>query len=221
MSERLRPGIVVGLSAEARVAERLGFPVQVGGGTPQGAAEAARRLVRQGVNGLVSFGFAGGLDPALRPGEVVIPAWVLADGTLYTVEPALAERFGGLTGHRLVAGDQVAADVSAKRRLHAATQAHAIDLESGSVARVASDHGLPFAVVRAISDPADRSLPPAALLALDPAGGINIIGVLSSVLRQPAQLPALLGLAADAARARRALVRLTRSAAFAEGYQPA
>jgi adenosylhomocysteine nucleosidase len=215
------PGIVVGLNAEARVAERLGFPVQTGGGTPKGAADAAMRLIKQGVTGLVSFGFAGGLDPALRPGAVVIPAWVLADGTVYTVEPSLADRFGGLTGHRLVAGTEVATNVTAKRRLHAATRAHAIDLESGSVARVASEHGLPFAVVRAISDPADRSLPPAALLALDPAGGINITGVLASLLRQPAQLPALLGLAADTARARRSLVRLTRSALSAEGYQPA
>jgi adenosylhomocysteine nucleosidase len=218
---RPRPGIVVGLSAEARVAERFGYPVLAGGGTPEGAADAALRLIAQGVNSLVSFGFAGGLDPALRPGEVVIPASVLFDGRDYATEPRLANLFGGMTGHRLVAGLAVAIDSSSKRQLHVTTQAHAIDLESGSVARVAEDHGLPFAVVRAISDTADSDLPPAALLALDRLGSIDLMQVLASLLRQPAQLPALLRLASDAARARRALVRLSERHLSGEQYQPA
>jgi len=218
---RPRPGIVVGLTAEARVAERFGYPVETGGGTPEGAADAANRLVRMGVNALVSFGFAGGLDPSLRPGAVVIPAEVLSEGRWYAAEPLLANLFGGLTGHRLVAGTQVAAHSTTKRRLHATTQAHAIDLESGGVARVALDHGLPFAVVRAISDPADRDLPPAALLALDRRGRIDPLEVLVSLLRQPAQLPALLHLTSDAARARRALLMLTRRGLGANQYQPA
>ncbi|MDR3530287.1 MAG: hypothetical protein P4L90_07030, partial [Rhodopila sp.] len=87
-------------------------------------------------------------------------------------------------------------------------QAHAIDLESGAMARVAEAHGLPFIVVRAICDPAERDLPPAALVALDPEGGIGLIPVLRSVLKQPNQLPGLLALARDAGRARRALIGL-------------
>ena len=218
---RPRPGIVVGLTAEARVAERFGYPVAAGGGTPDGAADAAHRLVGQGVNALVSFGFAGGLDPSLRPGAVVIPASILSEGRVYDAEPVLAALFGGLTGHRLVAGTVVAAHAAAKRQLHASTKAHAIDLESGSVARVAEDHGLPFAAVRAISDSADRDLPPAALVALDRRGSIDLLRVLASLLRQPAQLPALLSLASDAVRARRALVKLTRYGSAANRYQPA
>jgi adenosylhomocysteine nucleosidase len=195
--------------------------VMVGGGTPEGAADAAYQLVEQGVNALVSFGFAGGLDPALRPGSLIIPTSILSDGYLYAAEPALAERFGGLTGHRLVAGTLAATDVTAKRELHASTRAHAIDLESGSVARVALAHSLPFVVVRAISDAADRDLPPAALLAVDQWGRIDLVRVLGSLLRQPKQLPALMGLARDADRARRALVGLTGRRLSGQQYQPA
>lgn len=209
------------MTAEARVAERFGYPVMVGGGTPEGAADAAFQLVEQGANALVSFGFAGGLDPALRPGALVIPTAILSEGQLYAAEPALAERFGGLTGHRLVAGTLAATDATTKRQLHAETRAHAIDLESGSVARVALAHNLPFVVVRAISDAADRDLPPAALLALDRTGRIDLFRVLMSLLRQPRQLPAVLSLASDAARARRALVSLTARQLSGPQYQPA
>ncbi len=189
-----RPGFVVGLTAEARIAERFGYPVVAGGGTSEGAADAAMQLVGQGVNALVSFGFAGGLDPSLRPGSVVIPVSVLSDGREYAVASDLADRFGGLTGHRLVAGTSVAADALTKRQLHGMTRAHAI------------------------SDSAERDLPPAALIALDRRGGIDMVRVLASLLRQPSQFPALLGLAADAARAHRALLRLTRHAAACGPY---
>jgi adenosylhomocysteine nucleosidase len=128
----------------------------------------------------------------------------------YDADPALANRFGGLTPHCLLAGMAVAANATTKRQLHAATGAHAIDLESGSVARVAQANGLPFVAVRAISDPAERGLPPAALVALDRQGGVDLVRVLGSLLRQPSQLPALLRLAADAARARRALIALAQ-----------
>jgi adenosylhomocysteine nucleosidase len=193
----------------------------VGGGTPEGAADAAFQLVEQGANALVSFGFAGGLDPALRPGSLIIPSSILSEGHLYAAESTLADRFGGLTGHRLVAGTLAATDATAKRQLHAETRAHAIDLESGSVARVALAHGLPFVVVRAISDAADRDLPPAALLAIDRWGRIDLTRVLGSLLRQPKQLPALLRLASDAARARRVLVGLTGRRLSGQQYQPA
>jgi adenosylhomocysteine nucleosidase len=204
-------GFVVGLAAEARIAARFGgYAVRIGGGTPEGATEAANQLVEQGATALVSFGFAGGLDPALRAGTIVVPAFVLSEGASYAADPALAARFGGLTGHHLMAGTGVAADAVTKLGLYATTQAHAIDLESGSVARVAQVHGLPFVAVRAISDPADRDLPPAALLALDRQGGVDLVRVLGCLVRQPGQLRGLLRLAWDAARARRALVRLTR-----------
>jgi adenosylhomocysteine nucleosidase len=66
---------------------------------------------------------------------------------------------------------------------------------------------LPFAVLRAVCDPAQRGLPPAALATLDAGGGIRFARVLGSVAARPWQIPALLRLALDAALARRALMR--------------
>jgi len=139
---------------------------------------------------------------------IIIPGHVRADGETLPADPILAQRFGGLTGHTLLAGLDIAADAASKRRLFAATGAQAIDLESGAVARIATAYRLPFIVVRAICDPAERDLPPAALVALDQRGGIGLFSVLSSVARAPNQIPGLLALARDAAQARRALLRL-------------
>jgi adenosylhomocysteine nucleosidase len=201
-------GFVVGLAAEARIAARFGALVQAGGGTPVGAGAAANRLIGQGATALVSFGLAGGLDPALRPGTIVIPSRVLSEGETLYADSVLADRFGGRSGHTLLAGAAIAVDATAKRRLHEATGAHAIDLESGAVARIAGAHGLPFVVIRAICDPAERDLPPAALIALSSAGKVKLKAVMRSVLTQPLQLRGLLRLARDAASGRRALLGL-------------
>jgi adenosylhomocysteine nucleosidase len=139
---------------------------------------------------------------------VIVPSTVLSDGVASHADASLAERFGGLTAHTILGGSTIAADAAAKRRLYAATQAHAIDLESGAVAAIAGARGLPFIVIRAICDPAERDLPPAALTALDPDGAIGLWGVLRSLLGNPRQIPGLLALAHDAKLARRALLGL-------------
>jgi hopanoid-associated phosphorylase len=196
-------GIVTGLATEAGLARRLGRAL-AGGGTPAGAETAARQLALQGVAGLISFGFAGGLDPALRAGDLVIPATVRSNGRDYPTTPT---RWGAPHG-TLLAGEDPAATIAEKRRLFATTGAIAIDLESGAVARVATEYGLPFAVLRAISDPATCPIPPAALTALNPDGTIALLAVLASLARHPGQLPALLTLARHTAAARHTLARL-------------
>jgi adenosylhomocysteine nucleosidase len=197
--------IVVGLAAEARIAQRLGLPVDIGGGTASGAQAAARRLVASGATGLISFGLAGGLDPALRAGVLLVPTAVWIDDRSVPTDPLLSQRLGGCSAGLLLGAGDVVATASAKAALFAATGAVAVDLESGAVARVAAEHHLPFAVLRAICDPAERDLPPAALIALDRRGAIGLMRVLGSLLAHPAQIPALLTLAADAVAARRAL----------------
>ena len=113
---------------------------------------------------------------------------------------------GGANADRLLAGDSIIATAADKRAAFARTGAAAVDLESGAVAVVAEQAGLPFAVLRAVCDPAGRNLPLAALVALDAAGRIRIGAVLRAVLARPWQIPALIGLAGDSAGARRALL---------------
>ena len=199
-------GIVVGLAAEARIARRLGWRVSIGGGTASGAESAAMRLMGEGCDALVSFGLAGGLDPALRPGDVLVPSTVIIDGVHHATDPALSCLVGGATGHAIAASDAVLTSAQQKRSLHQRTSAVAVDLESGAVAHVATTRGLPFAVLRAICDPAERSLPLAAVVALDGGGAINVRRLIAAIFARPGQLPSLFTLASDAAAARRALM---------------
>lgn len=202
-----RIGVVVGLAAEARIARQLGLAVMIGGGTPAGAHAAARRLIDAGATGLISFGLAGGLDPTLRPGDIVVPTAVITIGGCFATDPALSRELGGMTRHTVMGGAAIVADADSKRRLRQDSGAAAVDLESGAVAAIATAQGLPFGVLRAICDPAERTLPAAALVALNQHGAIGVLRVLASVAANPRQLGTLLKLAGDAAKAKRALQR--------------
>jgi adenosylhomocysteine nucleosidase len=199
--------IITGLTAEARIAEKLGVPVIVGGGTPCGAELAAEKLVAEGATALLSFGLAGGLDPHFRPGDIMVPIAVVEAGRIRPTDAALSDRLGGWFGGMLYAGSEIAVTAEEKAGLAQATLCGAIDLESGAVARVAERHGIPFAVLRAICDPAERDLPPAALAALNGEGAIAASRVALSIILNPLQIPGLIALGRDAGRARRALVR--------------
>lgn len=199
------PAFVVGFAAEARVARLSGWQVGIGGGTTAGAAHVARRLIDAGATGIVSFGLAGGLDPALPAGALIVADAVVADGRVWPTDPRLNARLGGTTGHLSLGLDRVVVSADEKHRLNRETGASLVDMESGAVAAVAAEAGVPFAVLRAICDRADRTLPPAALVALDTAGRLVAARLAMSILARPGQLVALFGLARDAAAARRAL----------------
>ncbi len=192
-------GVVCGMRAEARIARRFWSRVAIGG-------EAAGALLDGGATALLSFGLAGGLDPALRAGDVVVPAAVISRGVRYATGDVIARAAVGL----LVGADAPVATVEEKRRLWRETGAAAVDLESGAVARIATERGVPFAVLRVVCDPAERALPAAALAALDARGAIGLGRVLAAVAGDPRQLVALLRLAGDAAVARRALRHCAR-----------
>ena len=202
----MRLGIVVGLAAEARLASGLSSFVEAGGGAASGAEAAAARLVERGVDALLSFGLAGGLDPGLTAGAAVIVTTVIdGNGTAWATDPGLASRLGTPSGS-LLAAEDVLGTVTSKCRAWMATGAVAADLESGAVARVAARRGLPFAVLRAVCDPAQRNLPPAALTALDANGHISIAALARSLVRRPGQIPDLIALGREAAQARRTLL---------------
>ena len=200
------PSFITGLAAEARLLRPLALPVFIGGGTAEGAARCAERAIAAGATALISFGLAGGLDPSLQAGTLICPRQVFWHGMILKADPALLASLGGATCESLLADEEISATIAQKHALWTGTHAAAIDMESGAVGACAVQEGIPFAVLRAICDTATRSLPPAALAALDNAGRIGFLAVAASVLRHPGQIPALLALASDAARARKTLI---------------
>jgi hopanoid-associated phosphorylase len=197
--------VAVGLASEARLLPP-GARAVVSGGDP--ARLAARLAALGAVRAVLSFGIAGGLAEALRPGDLLV-AEALRDGEeLFLPDPAWAARLQAATGARLgvlAASATLVATPAAKRALHGATHALAVDMESGVAACFAAARGVPFAVLRAVADTAGEALPRAAADALDADGRPRPLAVLAALLPRPWEVPALIRLARRSAAAHAAL----------------
>ena len=164
-----RLGVVTAHDAEAallRPAARAGTLEIAVGGRAGGAREAVAALVQAKVDALVSFGIAAALAPAMRPGDVVIgdPVVLASGATIATDEDWRQRLVARLTAigvpvkvARVVGGDEVPPTPGDKYRTFQATFAATIDTESHVVAEVGKANGLPFLVVRAVSEPAEHA----------------------------------------------------------------
>jgi len=172
---------------------------------------ALENAVAHGGRGIISFGIAGGLTPEFRPGDWVVASKVAsAHGHFPTNRSWSGNLLNALPtamSAAIFGADAPVVESAAKLMLGQSSGTVAVDMESHIAARVAANHGLPFAACRVIVDPANRTLPPAALVGLRADGTPDIVAVLRSVLRQPSQLPALIRTASDANAAHRALLR--------------
>lgn len=196
-------GFITGLTSEARLLRGLGV-IGVG-------LEEVRRVAQSGVRGLVSFGYAGGLDPSLPAGRLIIPRLVIDErGTRFLTDPALSAALGGPTAETLLTVPRIITTAEEKRRLHQRTRAAALDMESAEVARVAEAFDLPFAALRVVLDPAHRDLPAFAGEAVDDRGGLKWGWLCGHFLRHPGDFLALIPLGREHRRARRALLRRLR-----------
>jgi len=201
--------IVTGLYSEARIAAGAGMTVICSSSDPNQLRAQLDGFDHANVRGIISFGIAGGLDPSLEPGDLVVADEVMAAGGRWATAAALSMSLveGTNIGRRKIVGgtivgaEEIIQHPREKIQLHKETGATAVDMESHIAAAYAASVGLPFAALRVINDPASRSLPALALNALKPNGDICPRKVLRGVARKPSVIPSLMRTAHDFNRA--------------------
>jgi adenosylhomocysteine nucleosidase len=216
--------VVTGLLAEARLARLPSGRAIAGGADPRRLEAELGRALSAGARAVLSFGLAAGLEAGRAAGTLVIPAEVVCGTSRYATDPRWSERMRAALGHadpRPLAGvDAPLIRPADKAQLHQSTGAVAADMESHLAARLALRAGRPFAALRVISDPAERGLPPAAVIGIKPDGRVNLAAVLVSLLRHPGQLPDLARIAAEVRTAMQVLRRCRQTLGADLGWAP-
>lgn len=150
------------------------------------AAALTQALLERGAAAVLFTGVAGGVDPALRVGDLVVADRALQhdvdvtplgyargqvpghEGVAWVADPDLRERVrasatavAAAAGVRVVvgtvaSGDRFVADPAEVARLRAAFGAACAEMEGAAVAQVCAAWGVPWAIVRSVSDTADH-----------------------------------------------------------------
>lgn len=149
------------------------------------AAMCAQTLCdRYGVSHIVNTGVAGSLDPSLDIGDVVVSRDAMyhdfdchvvgypvgqvpgQDVTAFPADEKLVELAFAFSealkpGHtrigRIATGDQFVCSDDQKKQIAEITQAKCTEMEGAAIAQTAYSNGVPFVILRAISDKADHS----------------------------------------------------------------
>ncbi|WJH33182.1 5'-methylthioadenosine/adenosylhomocysteine nucleosidase [Paenibacillus aurantius] len=139
---------------------------------------------RFGVEAVVFTGVAGALDPSLEIGDIVISTECLqhdmdvralgfergvipfAEASVFPADPGLSDKayevseslFEGRTKRgRVLSGDQFIASRETVAELHRELNGACTEMEGASVAQVCHMNGVPFVILRSMSDKADGS----------------------------------------------------------------
>jgi nucleoside phosphorylase len=212
-------GVVVALEMERRWISAPEPLIETSGVGAERAEAAARRLLDRGATALVSWGTAGGLDPKICPGTIVLPQAVIdTAGSRSEVDLEWRDRLVTRIGDRvdvstseLLSVVRPITSAEEKRELHRRTAAGAVDMESAAVASVSKRAGIRFIAVRVVVDAAAVSIPKAALGMFDEGGRLKKSSLIRFVLH-PLWWPGLIVLAHANAAAGRSMRSLWSAA---------
>lgn len=218
--------VVSGLLREARSAGRTGVSTLCSGGRGDWLRAALERIDPAPYWGVVSFGIAGALDPVLAPGDMLVGTGVWFDGERICaanhLSATLMDRLRARrrrVGTGLFAGaEEAVLCVAGKAALRRRTGAVAVDTESHVAADWARRNGLPLSILRVVSDPAHRALPPLAARAVRPDGRVDLPRVLRDLARSPRQIGAMAHAGRDS---RAAFAALGRCQGVFDPFSPA
>ncbi len=163
---------------------------------------------------LLICGFAGGLSPHLKAGDLIIPEKVLELGSrnIFLPDRELQQKSNRIpiqnsTIHSgsLISVNQVLSTAAEKRQTYLASGAEAVDMETAAAAKTANEHGVRWLSIRAITDGADDAMPFDFNKMTDADGQISRSKIVLSAVTHPWKIPALVKLGQRSSAAARCL----------------
>jgi len=158
---------------------------------------------------VLTCGFAGGLNPDLKLGDVVFELSNRRDefhesqteketGDLIgdSWNSSLREKLiaAGAKPAKIVCTDRIATTVAEKKTLRAETGMDAVEMESAAIHAVCAERGIPCATVRVISDTANEDLPLDFNALSKPDKNLDFWKLFLAIAKSPGKIPKLMQL---------------------------
>jgi adenosylhomocysteine nucleosidase len=168
-------------------AGKSGIAILLTGIGHQNAEKSIREFLAANSPKLVlTCGFAGGLNPDLKLGEVVFET---SDDNLRAKLLAVSAKPA-----KFFCADRIAITVAEKKKLRDETDADAVEMESAAIHAVCRERGIPCATVRVISDTAGEDLPLDFNALSKPDKNLDFGKLFLAIARSPGKIGALMDL---------------------------
>jgi adenosylhomocysteine nucleosidase len=168
--------------------------IETGEGVENAERGLRSLLQRHKVRAVVGVGYAGGLSPSLRIGDLVIArevrGCIQAVPTAELLSAAQGVRVEGaaICCGTFITVNEVVGEARRKQRLAAQlgeNEIGCVDMESSAIAQVCREEGIPFLIIRCISDVLNEDLPVDFNRCRGRDGRISGLKVVWAALRHP------------------------------------
>ena len=176
-------------------AGKTGISILIVGIGRQNAESSFRKYLASNSPELVlTCGFAGGLNPELKLGEVVFEIGnrqCEAD-----VRPAIGNQLvaSGAKAVKFFCADRIATTIAEKKKLRDETGADAVEMESAAIHTVCRERGIACITIRVISDTANEDLPLDFNALAKPDKSLDFGKLAWTITKSPGKIGALLEL---------------------------
>jgi len=198
-------------NAEKSVREFLAGGASVPASRSQDQTRLARTLAPPDL--VLTCGFAGGLNPDLKPGDVVFEIFPRssrgdeAQTEIGNRQSAIGNQSepphvgcyekllaAGAKPAKFFCADRIATTVAEKKKLRAETGADAVEMESAAIHAVCAEHKISCVTVRVISDTANENLPLDFNALAKPDKNLDYGKLFVAVAKSPGKIGALMEL---------------------------
>jgi len=189
-----------GFLLKGRMAGVPALLAMAGDGAARASGSVSFLLGEFSVSFLVGAGAAGALVPSLQAGEILVASRAVDE------QGDAPPPDSGLLSSAVACGARPATFVTVARPVCSATEKRdlavrlaasdsspaVVDMESAAWARAAASRGVPYMLLRAVSDTFEEELPAFLASCLSPEGSVNRSTVARRLILRPAALPVLL-----------------------------
>ena len=211
-------GIITALKSEANCLDAIknerDILHMVSGIGPSAAGRTANEICKKGCNGLISFGYAGSLNPTYRSGALAIGHSVSNGYQTIDIDSdwlnKLTKKLRYENLHTVHMTSFLSSSTPLNDKLQKVSNSQngkwdAVEMESYAIAEVAAKYGIPVLIIRAILDELDTAIPKGAINIIDAKGQQNKVATFYELVKKPLDLRKYLVLAAAKSKADKTL----------------
>ena len=186
-------GVIVGVKEEYKIINRYKVLAKIGYGKVN-AINATRELGKK-VDCIVSFGFAGSVDPNLKNGHVIIPKNLI---TYNKKKIKLSLKYRSIIKKKLkkicpnendlISVDEIINKKKIKTHLFNKFNVSSIDMESEAISQTSSDLEIPCIILRVILDDTIFSIPEFIKRNTNHEGKLNYTKLFIDLIKEPIQI---------------------------------
>ena len=214
--KKIKIGIIVGLEREKKLLNKTDFLI-VEAGYNKNAIGASKKVLKNDVDVVVSFGLAGSIDKNLKNGEIIIPSFIVNH---QKKKRFTSEKFNRLFistlniqqnfNQGLYTSNKIE-NLNTLNKTNKIKNVSAVDMESFYILEESRNKKIPFCCIRVIFDDLNFNIPRFIGKLIDEDGKVIFKKLIKGILKKPQNIGSLFVMFKYYLRAKTNLKKVSRA----------